>query len=160
MFDQKQCISAARRTHKGTKIYLNILRVILLSLSRCQNSDQVYLAVLQSMLSFLYIILQRLSQSFFIDEALIKLSEKKKNTEILKQMAHFLVCSSQTWCYSEYYFNLIIMFKKNHIRKMTLENNYNDLLHDDLQSDFTLKTVVTFHIYRLQMISTSGVLIF
>lgn len=43
---------------------------------------------------------------------------------------------------------------------MTLENNYNDLLHDDLQSDFTLKTVVTFHIYRLQMISTSGVLIF
>lgn len=160
MFDQKQCISAARRTHKGTKIYLNILRVILLSLSRCQNSDQVYLAVLQPMLSFFYIILQRLSQSFFIDEALIKLSEKKKNTEILKQMAHFLVCSSQTWCYSEYYFNLIIMFKKNHICKMTLENNYNDLLHDDLQSDFTLKTVVTFHIYRLQMISTSGVLIF
>lgn len=85
--------------------------------------------------------------------------KKKKNTEILKQMAHFLVCSSQTWCYSEYYFNLIIMFKKNHICKMTLENNY-DLLHDDLQSDFTLKTVVTFHIYRLQMISTSGVLIF
>lgn len=51
------------------------------------------------------------------------------------------------------------MFKKNHICKMTLQNNY-DLLHDDLQSDFTLKTVVTFHIYRLQMISTSGVLIF